>query len=77
MLLYNKSIEKRDGKEMAHYKVKYMVVTKSRCGSYIYKDTTVVDAENEVDAKMYVKSNAGSWHGFKRCSVRIASVVEQ
>ena len=60
---------------MKTYKVKYAVVTKSRCGSYVYKDTKNIsiseDCENVKSALInYLKNNEET---FKRFVVRIYS----
>ena len=63
---------------MKTYKVKYAIVTNSRCGSYVYKNTRDIsipeDCENVKQALIsYVKNGEKT---FKRFTVRIYSYNE-
>ena len=60
---------------MKEYKVNYIIQTKSRYGSYNYKNSDTVEAENKEDAvlkakELYAKTNDHKKYKFMLLSVR-------
>ena len=60
---------------MKEYKVNYNIQTKSRYGSYNYKNSDTVEAENKEDAvlkvkELYAKTNDHKKYKFMLLSVR-------
>lgn len=60
---------------MKKFKVYGAEVTKSRCGSYVYKYTDTIEAENEEAAKLIYKENHKAPAG-KRWKVTIFKALE-
>lgn len=58
---------------MNKYLVRYSMITKSRCGSYIYNFTDVVEAESENDIKAAVKRECEKSTKYKRFTIRVKS----
>jgi len=58
---------------MKSYKVYYTVITTSTYGAYPYKNSKIVEAETEEEAKEIIKNQP---HDFKRYKLIFRKVIE-
>lgn len=63
---------------MKKYNCKFSLITKSRCGSYIYNCNEIFDVpEDCVSIKQYlIQKIKDSQKSFKRCQISIKSIDE-
>lgn len=55
---------------MKNYKVKYTLTTHSRCGSYVYKQSEVVEALTEKEAVEKVRTSIKQNNGHYRFTLK-------